>query len=51
MPYLSPVFGGDKGPATVTAHALHHWALRHMGEPPVVSWLCCVASARVRGRV
>ncbi|KAL4853476.1 Elongation factor 3 [Chlorella vulgaris] len=35
VPYLAPVFGGDKGPATVAAHALHQWALRHMGEPPV----------------
>ena len=36
VPYLALAFGGDKGPATVTAHAMHHWALRHMGEPPVV---------------
>ena len=37
IPYLAPgLFNGDKGPATVAAHALHHWALRHMGEPPVV---------------
>lgn len=34
--YLAPcLFNGDKNPAIVTAHALHHWALRHMGEPPV----------------
>lgn len=39
IPYLAPMFGGDKGPATVTSHGLHHWALRHMGEPPVVSCL------------
>lgn len=37
MPYLVGLFGGDKNPAVVTSHALHRWALRHMGEPPVVS--------------
>ncbi|KAI7836488.1 hypothetical protein COHA_009640 [Chlorella ohadii] len=35
VPYLVGLFGGDKNPAVVTAHALHRWALRHMGEPPV----------------
>lgn len=37
VPYLVGLFGGDKNPAVVTSHALHRWALRHMGEPPVVS--------------
>lgn len=37
IPYLAAgLFGGDKGPATLATHALHRWALRHMGEPPVV---------------
>ncbi len=42
MPYLVGLFGGDKNPAVVTAHELHRWALRHMGEPPVVS-CCCIS--------
>ena len=35
MTYLAAAFEGDKNAATVTAHGLHDWAVRHMGEPPV----------------
>ncbi|PRW20411.1 elongation factor EF-3 isoform B [Chlorella sorokiniana] len=35
VPYLVGLFAGDKNPAVVASHALHRWALRHMGEPPV----------------
>jgi hypothetical protein len=34
--YLAALFTGDKGPATLAAHGLHRWALRHMGEEPMV---------------
>jgi hypothetical protein len=47
VPYLAALFGGDKGPATQAAHALHQWALHHMGEPPVVSRLLPCAVVRL----